>query len=446
MKFFIIFALITICLLPNYLSAQEAPVMPLSLQKALELASEQNYQIRIAESKLSQVKGQNTESLSGFLPKISISETYVRTNDPVGVFGIKLRQGIFTENDFALPSLNNPDDIDNFSTSFQIEQPLINIDAIYGKSAVASAVKAQKFALLRTKEAIKLEVEKAYFGLMLSHQKLLTIQKAHESLSEHYREVEAASEKGLVNDADLLATEVRLGDLKEQLIVAENDISNTSDGLKFLLGIEDEILIKPTDSLVVWESIPEFASLDTLPTQRSDLLALQYSFSAARRNSKMQASGWVPRLNLFGSADWHSDKAFGQDGTNWTVGAQLHWNILDGLGRYGRLKKANAEREEVNQRYREALAKSGNEVKKAYRNLNSAKKRIEVAQTAVKQAKESLRIIRERFKAGLERSSELLQKKSAYTGAQLRLMKAKYDFKIAYSELVFYTGAMRTSN
>jgi outer membrane protein TolC len=446
MKILTIFAVFLIYSLYNYVSAQQIPVMRLSLQEALEIATDQNYQIRIAQSKLSRTNGQNTESLSGFLPKISISETFVRTNDPVGVFGIKLRQGIFTENDFSISSLNNPDDIDNFSTSFQIEQPLINVDAIYGKSAISSAVKAKKFELLRTEEAIKLEVEKAYFGLILAHQKLLTIQKAHESLSEHYREVEAASEKGLVNDADLLATEVRLGDLKEQLIIAENDILNIADGLKFLLGIEDEIIIQPTDSLVIWENIPEFATLDTLPRQRSDLMALEYSLSAARRNSKMQATGWFPRLNLFGSADWHSNQAFGQDGTNWTVGAQLHWNVLDGLGRYGRLKKANAEKEEVYQRYKEAIAKSSNEVKQAYRNLRSAKKRIEVAQTAVKQAKESLRIIQERFNAGLERSSELLQKESAYTGARLRLTKAKYDFKIAHSELVFYTGTMHTEN
>ena len=165
--------LLSIILVAAFAShASGASQRRLSLDEALMLAKDNNYQILIAKTHLDKAEGQNLEGWQAFLPKLTLSEGYIRSDEPVAVFGSKLRQGIFSQDDLALDELNYPDPITDFATIIRLEQPLINVDAIYGKASAGSARKANEYALERTEEAISLEVEKAYYRLILAHSNL----------------------------------------------------------------------------------------------------------------------------------------------------------------------------------------------------------------------------------------------------------------------------------
>lgn len=419
--------------------AQNGDVRMLTLEEALDIAKSQAFQVRMAQGELQKAKGQNLESWSGFLPHLAISENYIKSTDPVTAFSIKLKQGIFTQEDFSLSALNNPDAIDNFTTAFQIQQPILNFDAIYGKSAARMGVKARKAALVRTQEAIALEVKKAYFGLILARENLQAIEEAVQSAQSHRDDAKAALEQGLINEADYLAAEVRLGELKEQRITADHQITNASDGLKFVMGIQDEALIVPADSLrVSKKTLPEADTQNI--TSRSDLQALQFKSTAARRNVWMKRSNWVPRLNGFGGIEWNAGRAFREDASSWAFGVQLEWKFFNGLANFGKSKQASAEAEVAAIEYRQAEERAKLEVRKARRAVQAAQQRIEVARTAVAQASESHRITAERFKEGLVKTSDLLDKEVALTNVKLCYLKARHDHAVAVSELEFATG------
>jgi len=433
--------------------AQDGAVRKLTLNEALKLAKTKNHQVLIARHQLEKAEAQSLQSWSGFLPKVTVSETFVRSNDPVAVFGAKLRQGIFNMGDFSgpggssltnymdpnLPLLNNPDEINNFNTAIEVQQPILNLDAIWGKSAAAAAAEGREFGLKRTEEAISLGVEKAYFGIVLAKQKLVAIDKALASTQTYALEAKASFEKGLITEADLLAAQVRLSELKEQKLVAENDIRNASDMLRFLLRIEETVILEPTDDLTIPNNLPQ-TNLQEAPTERSDIKALESFEHAASRKEKMECLGWVPRLNAFGRYDWNGDEIFGNQGDNWTLGVSMQWNIFDGLGRLGRVRQAAAEAYEMRVKYEEAKEQGTVEVRQAFRNLQSAKARVEIAQKSVGQAESSYKIASQRFGEGLQRPSEMLTSEAMLTNARLRLLKAKYDFRIATSELRFYSG------
>ncbi|NIV94903.1 TolC family protein [candidate division KSB1 bacterium] len=429
-----------ILLLQTFGYSQNGKVLRLSLQEALGLAKTSSYQIQIAASELEQAKGQNLESLSGFLPHVSVSENYIRSNDPVTVFSLKLKQGIFAQQDFALETLNNPDALDNFTTSFQVQQPLLNLDAIYGKSAASLGVKARKEAFKRAQEAVFLHVKKGYFGLILARQNVTAIRESMASAEAHRDDAKAAMEQGMINEADYLAAEVRVAELQEQLISAEHQIANASDGLKFVIGIEDESLVVPTDTLSVPSSIQDAENLDEQIASRSDLQALQFQSKAAHRNVWMKRSGWIPRVNAFGAVEWNASRALSSDASNWALGFQLQWKFFEGFGIFGRSKQATAEAEKVEVQVRQAEEQAKMEVRKAWRAVEATEKRIRVAESAVKQAEESHRIAQERFREGLEKTSDLLDKEVALTNAKLRLLKARHDYTVAVSELEFALG------
>jgi outer membrane protein len=423
--------------------ASQQVVRRLSLEEAVGEARSNNYQVLIARDRLEEARGRNLEAWRAYLPQLVVSEQFLRSTDPVAVFGTKLRQGIFTESDFDVDRLNHPDEIDNFATRVELTQPLLNLDAMFGKSAAGNAAKASEFSLLRAEEAVALETEKAYYALVLSQTHLETILDAEKSAEAHHREVEAAYDKGLVSESDLLASRVRLAEVEEQRLNARLSIANAGDHLKFLLGIDENVEVVPADDLVITESELEIADvpLDTIPAGRSDLVAFRYQDEAARRETWMRRAEWVPRLNAFGSTEWSGEEIFATRRNYWSVGFMLEWNLFDGLGTWGRAKQAAARSAAAQTQYREARARSAMEVRRSYRSLVTARERVEVAQKAVSQSSESLRIVEARFQQGLEKASELLDREAAHTNAKLRLQNAMYDFKIARSELRFHLGA-----
>ena len=66
-------------------------------------------------------------------------------------------------------------------------------------------------------------------------------------------------------------------------------------------------------------------------------------------------------------------------------------------------------------------------VREAWYQLRSAQERLEVAETTVARAEESLRIVRNRYEAGLEGVTELLRSETALTAARYRRLAALYE-------------------
>lgn len=425
----------------------DTPVRRLSLQDAIDLARSNGYPIRMARSAAAETHGRNLEAWRAYLPEVVVSERAIRSDDPVAVFGTKLRQGVFSAADFDIDRLNYPDRIDNFATAIEVRQPLFNLDAMFGKSAAGSAAKAGDLSLRRAEEAVALEAERVYYALVLSRANHETIIGAAKSAETHHHEIEAAYDRGLVSESDLLASRVRLAEVEEQRLNAGLDIDNAGDQLKFLLGLDSAEDIIPTDSLVVTDTelVVAAVPLDTVPAGRADLMAMRFAHQAARRSERAGKTEWVPRLNAFGSTEWSDDEIFGTGRNYWTAGFVLEWNLFDGLGKWGRAKQAAARSNAALTRVKEAEARSNLEVRRSYRSLLTAKERVRVSKKAVLHASESLRIVEARFEQGLEKVSELLDRESAYTNAQLRLQKAMYDFKVAKSELNFHLGSPSVS-
>src|ERR1022692_4071307 len=99
-------------------SQRAAEPCPLTLQQAVKIALEKNPLRKVAVGDTRVASADVREARSVLLPRLTFSETATRGNDPVYVFGSKLRQQRFTSADFALNTLNTPSPFGNFSTRF----------------------------------------------------------------------------------------------------------------------------------------------------------------------------------------------------------------------------------------------------------------------------------------------------------------------------------------
>ncbi|HFB98708.1 MAG TPA: TolC family protein, partial [Bryobacterales bacterium] len=91
---------------------------------------------------------------------------------------------------------------------------------------------------------------------------------------------------------------------------------------------------------------------------------------------------------------------------------------------------------------REAEAGVRLQVRQAYADLMAAQERVEVASAAVAQAEESLRIIKNRYEAGLATVTDLLRNETALLEARTRRLAALYDQRVAAAMLELATGAL----
>jgi outer membrane protein len=100
--------------------AQQGQNSELSLQQAAAVALEKNPLRKAALADTKSARAAIREAQSGMLPHVSFSEIATRGDDPVYVFGSKLRQQRFTAENFAPPlnRLNNPLPYGNFTSRF----------------------------------------------------------------------------------------------------------------------------------------------------------------------------------------------------------------------------------------------------------------------------------------------------------------------------------------
>ena len=215
-------------------------------------------------------------------------------------FGSKLNQEILTASDFNPALLNNPEKTQNFATKIEVQQPLFNLDGLYGRQAARAKMDAFQLQTERTKEYLELEVSKAYMQLQLAYKAVNVLEKANTTAQGNLKMVENYFKNGMLQKTDLLNVQVRVNEITNQLQYAKSNVQNASDYLAFLLN-EDMAgkTYKPAEALddsIVIESINT-----TISDSRKDIQAMQKSADAYQKMFQSSKFGFLPRLNAFGS-------------------------------------------------------------------------------------------------------------------------------------------------
>ena len=401
-------------------------------------ASDKNLQIKMANQDFVSAQADYRQSNSLFLPNISASHTAISTTNPLMAFGSKLNQEILTASDFNPALLNDPDATQNYATKIEVLQPLINIDGLYGRQAARAKMDAFQLQTERTKEYLELEVNKAFMQLQLGYQAVKVLEKANTTADANLKMVENYFKQGLLQKTDLLSVQVRVNEIKNQLQYAKSNVQNSSDYLAFLLNEDNTNKVyKPLEELenaIVIES-----PITTLSLNRKDILAMDKSSEAYQKMLQSSKMTFLPRLNAFGSYELYDDTLFGTSAQGYLVGAKLSWDLFDGYKSIGKMEKAKADfqKSEIeNQQYK---AQSQLDLNKANRQLKDAENKVNLAKLALEQSEEAYRIRSNRFKQGLEKTTDLLQSETQMSQKELEFLSAVFEYNFTQEYLQFLT-------
>ena len=157
----------------------------LSLADAITMARQNNYSVKAARSRVDQAEARVVQTRQLFLPKVTLSETFVVTNDPGAELVFKLQQNSIQASDFNPAKLNNAAVIDDFNTSLQLMQPVYNADAAIGRTIALTAKKAQEQMAVRAEESVGLQVSKVYYGLILARKNIVAVEQSIKTMQAH---------------------------------------------------------------------------------------------------------------------------------------------------------------------------------------------------------------------------------------------------------------------
>ena len=425
---------IIMCLLPTMIFAQQT--VPISKAEVLEKVSQQNNKLKIGEQEVFSAKGDFNQTNAVFLPNVSASHTAMTTNSPLMAFGFKLNQAIVNQSDFDPSNLNNPSKTNMFTTTFEVQQPLINVDGIFQRKAAKSKWEAMRMQLERTGDYLSLETEKAYMQLQLAYKSVEVLETALNAAKENLNMANNSFKQGYLQQSDVLTVEIRVADVENQLQYAKSNVINVSEYLGFLMNEEVSGVYKPTDSLTVSLRL---ISNKNLSYGRADIQAMQFATDAYKQSYKADKMSFLPRLNAFGSYDLYDDKLFGADSNGYLVGVSLSWDIFQGSKRVGKTQKSRADYTKASLELEDYKSESQLELNKAKRMYQDAKNNLNLTELALQQSEEALRIRTNRFKEGLEKTTELLMAETLFSQKQLEYFNTVFQHNYALAYLDFLT-------
>lgn len=410
----------------------------ISKKEILEKVNDANLQIKIAKEMEASAKADYNQSNSLFLPSVTASHTAISTTNPLMAFGSKLNQEILTASDFNPALLNDPNQTQNYATKIEVLQPLINVDGFYGRQAAKSKYEAFQLQTERTKEYLQLEVNKSFMQLQLAYKAVEVLEKANKTAQANLKLFENYAKQGMLQKTDLLSVQVRVNEVANQLQYAKSNVQNASDYLAFLLN-EDNTnkVFKPIEDI---ENVIEISTFEIkLLSNRKDVLAMDKSVEAYGKMTQMSKMSFLPRLNAFGSYELYDTKLFQTRAKGYTIGAQLSWSVFDGFKTIGKYQKAKADYEKAQTESQQYKAQSQLELNKTNRQLSDAENKVNLSKLALEQTQEAYRIRSNRFKEGLEKTTDLLNAETVQFQKELEYLQAVFEYNFTKKYLKFLT-------
>lgn len=418
---------------------------PLTLAEAVRLSLTENPGLKAAGLEVPAAEAELAKARARFLPRLDATGTYTYSDNPSQVFMSKLNQRRFTDQDFLLNNLNEPNPYGNFRTGLALSQPVFQAGEAYlgYQQAKLKQDMASALVLARRQELV-FQVTRAYFGLQLARERHRIVSQAVKTARLHRGLVQDRFDTGAVIKADVLSAEVHLAKIRQEELSAANQVSIAQSALDTAIGVPGAAS-RPL-SPAPREPAPLPQGLEALQRvaqeNRPDLKHLELAAQAAQKEYTKARLNYLPRARVMVGYDVDQRSLFGSSADSFTVMALLNFNLFNGLADLARVRETRAREAQARELRREFLDRVRHQVTEAVLSLKTAHERHRVARAAVAEARESLRLIRLRYGEGLTILVDLLTAEDAAKEAELNQLAALFDTHIAQAGVELALGTL----
>lgn len=418
---------------------------PLTLAGAVRAALDRHPSIAAASARTEAAAARVDQSHAGLMPRLTYTESAAGSNNPVFVFGSLLTQHQFSEKNFAIDKLNRPDFLSNFQSLAALDQTLYDGGQTKARIRAAEAGRSAAVEGERTARMAALAgVVRAYLGAVLAGESAHAATEAIRSAESDLARAEAVRAAGMSTDADVLSIRVHLAAAREQKIARQAELSAARAALNEAMGValgEEYELTTPLAAPPADAAPVETLEVEAVK-QRPETRQAGLGVEAAESQLAEAKAARLPQVSARAAFEADRQRFITRAGANWYFGGTLRWNVFDGNAAKARIAEASSQTRAAEAQRRQMEQGVRLEVRRAYAGRIAAGERVTVAQAAVTQAEESLRILKNRYEAGLTTVTELLRAETALLEARMRQLAAVHDLRLSAIALEFSTGAL----
>jgi outer membrane protein TolC len=369
----------------------------------------------------------------------------------------------------------NPFGVDNqFQGGLQLTQTLYSKQAFTSVRGSQQFKDVSQFARDREVQVTTNEVVTAFYQALLAEERVRVRQQRVDRAQTTLREVSLQVERGVIPKAQRLGAEVELANTRTQMIEARNAADLARDDLKRTMGLSPDRPISLNGRLEEREDDGlQTISLETISLSNAvaqaienrpdlrrarlnvELRTIQKDASRAEFFPRVEAvanfnySGRVPddRSRIVTTDpedptnpffyDEQSRGFFSDDFWNpsLSVGLQLTWNLFNGFQSSARLQQAEIQRRRAEVQLDQLRQAVTVEVRRAVRDLESAREQIEAQETNVRRAELNYDHVSQRVSEGVASPIELREASDQLDQSRLNYLQAIYDYLVARSDL-----------
>jgi len=424
---------LTIVTLAVSAPAMSQQAQEFDLRLVVKTALERHPSLRGARASVDGAFAQLRQAKSGYMPRLDLTASYTQLHRDPSFTVAGMGTMVFGEKD-------NP------QLSWVVKMPLYTGGKLEGLVRQADAgLKASSFGFERQRQKVALDAVVAYFNVLKSRGFVKVMEDRLKALQSQRDDIEKMLERGVATRVDLLRAETSVAAAQEELTKARNGEALALAALANAMGLPPETPVRVvTSASIADEVLPDLPSdlksaVEEALNQRPELKVLEAQLVAAKEGIRVARSERRPQVGLMFQYDAERQTVMPDTG-RWLVGVMLTVNLFDGGAVKAAVDKARSDVERLEAAIEELRNGIALEVTNAFLSVESAKERVKVAEKAVETAQEGVRLVRLGYQNGVNTITDFLTAQSELTQAQVALVVALADLRVAEAQLWFALG------
>ncbi|HEY5534215.1 MAG TPA: TolC family protein [Ignavibacteria bacterium] len=406
-----------------------------TLKEVIDIGFGNSKDLKISNSKLVSSNAKIDEVNSQFLPLVTFNAGYTRYSD-VTPFEIKLPN-------FPVPIKLYDVILNNYNMRLSVQQPLFTGFRLRSlKNSAQYSNTSSELDLVKDKNDVAINTHIAFWNLYKAKLIKIYIDDIVKINEQHLTDTRNLMNHGLATQGDILKLEVAFSNAKLQQIDAQNNIEIARIVLNKTIGLpisdNTDIQIDPIDTSSYYNNVKELSVEGK--NNRAELKSLQYKISAAQENILATRSAYYPNVFLTGGYTFAQPNQRYQPPLNqfkgtWDVGINLNWTLLNWGNTSAQIVQAEQNLVQVQTNLEQLKENIEVEINQNYLNLKFAKEKLGVAQLAISQAQENLRMTEDKYKSQIATSTDIIDAQNALLQSSTNYTNALVDYQLSKIKL-----------
>ncbi|QCR24696.1 TolC family protein [Pontibacter sp. SGAir0037] len=426
-------------LLPGSLLAQEH----LTLEQAIRIGLESNYDIRIVNKEQEIAENNITLGNAGFLPSVDGRVTQD-----------------FSKNDLRNQFENNePRIVNNSTTNARNASILLNWTVFDGGRMFINYDRLkmlERSGTLFTRATVETtlaSITNAYYEVVRQARKINSIEDAITISEQRVKITEEQYNVGVSAKVEILRAQVDYNADRSELLTQLELLQNAKINLNQLLGRDPNTDFTVDDSITVSTDMQMAALSSQSAIHNSNLQRLQIERNIALQDVRLARALRLPTIGVSGSYGYNRSlqepATFGNTvGTNesrrigFNYGAVLSFPIFNGFEINRQVQNAEVLLQSTNLAFQQEQNRLQSDIARAYTRYTNRLELLALEESNLTLAQENADIALERYKLGLLTAIELREAQRNQLVAENRLIDIQYEAKAAETELKRISGIL----